>query len=88
MVPVAYLITLILGVGLGLVLRRIPAFWRAQRRAQAAASQEAAYEGGVWFADTTPPAPPSQAQIGDAPVVSKISLRSRPARPRHRRTGR
>lgn len=83
-----YLVTLAVGVAIGLALRSIPAFWRAQRRAQAAASQEATYADGVWFADTTPPPAPSQAQIGDAPTFSKISLRSRPARSRRRLTGR
>lgn len=81
-------IALVVGVVLGLTLRSIPAFWRAQRRAQAAASQEAAYADATWFADTTPPSAPSQAQIGDAPQLNKISLRSRPARVTRRRTGR
>lgn len=83
-----YALTLIVGVGLGLALRSIPAFWRAQRRAQAAASQDGAYADGAWFADTTPPPAPSQAQIGDAPVLNKISFRSLPGRRITRRTGR
>lgn len=83
-----YAISLLVGTVLGLALRSIPAFWRAQRRAQAAASQEAVYADGAWFADTSPPPAPSQAQIANAPVFSKISLRSRPARVRRSRTGR
>lgn len=64
----------------------IPRVWRKVRRAQAAQKPE--YADGQWFADTSPPPPLSQAQIGDAPVVGKISFRSLPGRRRMRRTGR
>lgn len=64
----------------------LPRLWRKVRRAQAAQKPE--YADGQWFAEPTHPAPLSQAQIGDAPVLNKISLRSLPARVRRRRTGR
>lgn len=80
------LIVLVVGLVVGASLRGIPAWWRAQRRAQAAQKPE--YADGQWFADTTPPPPLSQAQIADAPQVGKISFRSVPGRRRVRRTGR
>lgn len=64
----------------------IPRLWRKVRRAQAAQKPE--YADGQWFADTTPPPPLSQAQIGDAPQLNKISFRSLPGRRRVRKTGR
>lgn len=61
-------------------------YWRRVRSAQAAQKPE--HADGEWFADTTPPPPPSQAQIVDAPVLNKISMRSKPGRRPVRRNGR
>lgn len=69
-----------------LLLAIVPRLWRKVRTAQAAQKPE--YADGQWFADTTPPPPLSQAQIGDAPQLNKISFRSAPGRRRVRRTGR
>lgn len=79
-------VVVLLAMALGACLREVPAVWRKVRRAQAAQKPE--YADGQWFADTTPPPPPSQAQIGDAPQLNKISFRSVPGRRRVRRTGR
>lgn len=69
-----------------LLLLLVPRLWRKVRRAQAAQKPE--YADGQWFADTTPDPPLSQAQIGDAPQLNKISFRSAPGRRRVRRNGR
>lgn len=79
------LIVLVLGLVLGASLREVPRLWRKVRTAQAAQKPE--YADGQWFADTTPTPPLSQAQIGDAPQLNKISFRSAPGRRRVRRTG-
>lgn len=81
-----YLIVLAFGFAFGVTFRELPAAWRRVRRAQAAHKPE--YDGGLWFADATPDPASSQAQIGDAPVMGKISFRSRPARHAVRRNGR
>lgn len=82
----SYAITLVVGVVLGLALRGLPFYWRKARRAQAAQKPE--YADGQWFADTTPTPAPSQAQIADAPVLNRTSLRSIPGRRPVRRNGR
>lgn len=79
-------VVVLLAMALGASLREVPAMWRKVRRAQA--HQEPTYADGDWFPDTTPAPPLSQAQIGDAPQLNKISFRSVPGRRRVRRTGR
>lgn len=61
-------------------------YWRRVRHAQAAQKPE--HADGQWFADTTPTPPLPQAQIADAPVLNKVSRRSKPGRVPVRRNGR